>query len=86
MNEAWIYEIRVQGWIGERWLPWFEDMAVRACDDGPLTTTTLSGPLRDQAALLGILQRLYTLGLPLLLVQRQGVQVNFEKGGTHDAS
>jgi hypothetical protein len=31
----------------------------------------LTGPVADQAALLGLLQKLYTLGLPLLLVQRK---------------
>lgn len=38
--------------------------------EGRDATTTLTGPVADQAALLGILQKLYTLGLPLLLVQR----------------
>ena len=39
-------------------------------DDAP-ATTTLTGTVADQAALLGLLQQLYTLGLPLLLVRRK---------------
>jgi len=71
MSDAWTYEIQVQGRIGERWVPWFEDMTVSAEDEAQFATTTLTGTVPDQAALLGLLQRLYTLGLPLLLVQRK---------------
>ena len=39
-------------------------------DDAP-AITTLTGAVADQAALLGLLQQLYTLGLPLLLVRRK---------------
>jgi hypothetical protein len=39
-------------------------------DDGP-PITTLSGVLVDQAALQGLLRRLYTLGLPLIEVKWQ---------------
>ncbi len=75
MGDTHTYEIQVEGHIGERWLQWFEDMAVRTQPDKPgdgqRPTTTLTGTVTDQAALLGLLQKLYTLGLPLLLVQRQ---------------
>ena len=76
MNGAPAYEIQVQGRIGERWAHWFEDMSVRTDGDEQSdeqhATTTLTGAVPDQAALLGLLQKLYTLGLPLLLVQRKG--------------
>jgi hypothetical protein len=71
MDEPWVYEIRVQGQIGERWAPWFEEMDVRARDDTQPPTTTLTGTVPDQAALLGLLHKLNMLGLPLLLVRRQ---------------
>jgi hypothetical protein len=38
-------------------------------DDGP-PTTTLTGTVADQAALQGLLRRLYSLGLPLISVNR----------------
>jgi hypothetical protein len=71
MSELWTYQIQVQGRIGERWGHWFEDMSVNAQGEAQQATTTLTGPVADQAALLGLLQKLYTLGLPLLLVQRR---------------
>ncbi len=71
MTETWTYEIQVQGRIGERWAPWFDDMSVSAQGEAQGATTTLIGAVADQAALLGLLQKLYTLGLPLLLVQRK---------------
>jgi len=67
-----MYRIEVQGQIGSRWTPWFEDLTIRTeGTDGTGTKTVLTGPVADQAALLGLLQKLYTLGLPLLMVQRQ---------------
>ncbi|MGC9336258.1 MAG: hypothetical protein ACP5JJ_19115 [Anaerolineae bacterium] len=71
MSEAWIYEVQVQGRIGERWAHWFEDMRISTQGEAQSATTTLTGTVADQAALLGLLQRLYTLGLPLLLVERK---------------
>jgi hypothetical protein len=61
------YRIQVQGQLSPRWADWFEGLLV-AHDDPAVTT--LTGVVADQAALLGLLQRLYTLGLPLLLVKR----------------
>jgi hypothetical protein len=71
MAAAWTYEIQVQGRIGERWAHWFDDMNVTAQGETQSATTTLTATVADQAALLGLLQKLYTLGLPLLLVQRK---------------
>jgi nucleoid-associated protein YejK len=70
MSKGWTYVIQVEGRVGERWADWFDDLRVTAEGDAQRATTTLTGPVADQAALLGILQKLYTLGLPLLLVQR----------------
>jgi hypothetical protein len=35
------------------------------------TSTTLTGVLRDEAELTGVLDRLYALGLPLISVERE---------------
>ena len=61
------YQIEVQGWIGDRWLARFDTMTINLQDNPPITT--LTGAVADQAALLGLLQKLYTLGFPLLLVR-----------------
>lgn len=61
------YEIHVKGHLDERRMRWFEGLTVSACPNGE---TILSGPILDQAALHGILNRIRDLGLPLLLVRR----------------
>ncbi len=62
------YQIKVPGELDERWSDWAGEMrvTVRNDDDG-LPITTLIGPV-DQAALQGLLRRLYSLGLPLISV------------------
>ena len=59
------YEIRLSGHLHERWAAWFDGLSVTHRDDG---TTVISGPLADQAALHGLLQRVRDLGLPLISV------------------
>jgi len=62
------YEIRVPGELDESWKAWDARMTVtvESEGDGP-PVTKLSGTV-DQAALQGILRRLYSLGLPLISV------------------
>lgn len=62
------YEIRLQGRLSPRWAATFDDMTLTTHDDG---TTILRGPVADQAALHGLLQRLAGLGIPLLSVGQQ---------------
>jgi hypothetical protein len=68
-TESARYEIRLGGHLHERWASWFDGMTVGHRRDG---TTVLSGPIADQAALHGLLQRVRDLGLPLLSVRRLG--------------
>jgi hypothetical protein len=53
--------------LEQRWAAWFDGMKLTANEDGG---TTLLGPLIDQAALHGVLQRLRDLGIPLIAVTR----------------
>jgi hypothetical protein len=57
------YEIRVAGRLAPRWSAWFDGLTVTTDDDG---TTVLHGPVVDQAALHGLLQKLRDVGIPLL--------------------
>ena len=59
------YEIRLRGRLDPRWATWFDGMALTTAADG---TTALRGPVTDQAALHGLLQKVRDLGLPLLSV------------------
>jgi hypothetical protein len=61
------YEIRLQGRLDPRWAAWFDGMTLTTAGDG---TTALRGPVLDQAALHGVLQRVRDLGLPLISVTR----------------
>ena len=78
MGSGWEYRIRVEGRIGQRWLAWFDDLVISATDEeqaGQIPAiTTLTGVMRDQAALAGLLQKLYSLGLPLVEVRRMEVE------------
>jgi hypothetical protein len=57
------YEIRVKGHLGSRWTAWFDGLSLTDEDDG---TTVIRGPVVDQAALHGLLQKLRDVGIPLL--------------------
>jgi hypothetical protein len=59
------YRIQVQGHLASEWADWFEGLTLRCHPDG---TTTLSGPITDQAALHGLLLKLRDLGLSLISV------------------
>jgi hypothetical protein len=59
------YAIRVAGHLDQRWATWFDGLTLTHHDDG---TTVIDGPVVDQAALHGLLQKIRDLGLPLLSV------------------
>jgi hypothetical protein len=67
MNDPDRYEIRLKGHLASRWATWFDDMTLTTDTDG---TTVLQGPVVDQAALHGLLNKLRDIGLPLLSVNR----------------
>ena len=60
------YEIRVEGILDQRWTIWFEGLEVSSED----SQTVISGPVTDQAALHGLLNRVCDLGLVLISVRR----------------
>jgi hypothetical protein len=66
-REGGRYEIRLTGHLDAHWTARFDGLAVSHQNDG---TTLISGPIPDQAALHGVLQRVRDLGLPLLSVTR----------------
>ncbi|MBN1135251.1 MAG: hypothetical protein JXM73_01610 [Anaerolineae bacterium] len=66
-----IYEIQVQGELDRGWKQWFDELAVVTTYTGERQpTTTLLGPVADQAALRGILCKLWDLNLTLIAVHR----------------
>ena len=69
LDRPMIYQIKVPGQLNEHWSDWNGTMtiAVDSQSDGTLVTT-LTGSV-DQAALQGLLRRLYAVGLPLISVR-----------------
>jgi hypothetical protein len=63
------YEIKISGRLNPEWAEWFGNLAIRAEQSGEgASYSILSGPLADQAALFGILNRIRDLGLCLIAV------------------
>ncbi len=61
------FEIHVKGQLDESWSDWLEGLEVKLLDNGEMI---LFGHIGDQAALMGILNKLYRLNLTLLSVSK----------------
>lgn len=60
------YQIKVPGELDESWLDWDGEIRISIeFDEEGLPFSTLTGRV-DQAALQGLLRRLYSLGIPLI--------------------
>ena len=66
-HEAGRYEIRLKGHLDTRWTAWFDGLSLTHHSDG---TTVIHGPIADQAALHGLLQKVRDTGIPLVSVTR----------------
>jgi hypothetical protein len=60
------YEVRVKGHLAGRWAAWFDGLTLTPENDG---TTLIEGPVVDQAALHGLLQKVRDTGMPLVSVE-----------------
>jgi hypothetical protein len=65
-----VYQIRVGGVLDEGWSDWLAGLDITPLDCGE---TVLAGPIRDQPALHGLLNKIRDLGLPLLSVERRQI-------------
>jgi hypothetical protein len=61
------FELHVKGQLDESWSDWLEGMEVKLLDNGEMI---LLGHIQDQAALMGVLNKLYRLNLTLLSVSK----------------
>jgi hypothetical protein len=61
------FEIHIKGQLDESWSDWLEGLEVKLLDNGEMI---LFGHIGDQAALMGILNKLYRLNLTLLSVSK----------------
>ena len=60
------YEIRVEGVLDQCWTAWFEGLQIGSDHN----QTVISGPVADQAALYGLLNRICDLGLVLISIHQ----------------
>jgi hypothetical protein len=67
MNEPPIFQIRIKDHLDETWIDWFSPLILVNEPDGE---ATLTGPVRDQTELHGLLDRVFDLNLTLLAVNR----------------
>jgi ABC-type multidrug transport system ATPase subunit len=67
--QATVFEIKFKGHLDSHWRDWFDNLAMTQTETGE---TILAGPVRDQAALYGILIKIRDLALPLLSVTQTG--------------
>jgi len=75
LDQTATYQIKVPGHLDERWSEWAAGMTITVENegDGP-PVTILTGTIADQAALQGLLRRLYSLGLPWISVNWLGTE------------
>jgi hypothetical protein len=66
-EEAIIYQIRIEGQLGQQWTDWFDGLSITPGEDG---TTLLTGPVADQSALHGLIKKVRDLGMSLVSVNR----------------
>ncbi|MEO6510046.1 MAG: DUF4386 domain-containing protein [Nocardioides sp.] len=65
-NPGWSQvEIRVKGHLEPRWSDWLDGLTLIRENDG---TTLIEGPVIDQAALFGVINRLRDIALPLISI------------------
>jgi len=75
-----IYRIKIRGQLGPEWTGWFAGMVISLEDNGH---TILSGQVKDQAVLYGLLKKVRDLGMPLVSVS-SSEQNNFSPDPARD--
>ena len=71
LAQSAVYEIQVQGMISQGWVDYFDGLEIDVQGKDGWAITTLTGCMVDQAALQGLLQKLYNIGLVLIKVERK---------------
>jgi len=63
------YRLQLQGRLSAAWIDWLTDFEVTYEGEGQFTVTTITGTVRDQAGLFGLLSFVRDLGVPLIAVE-----------------
>jgi hypothetical protein len=70
-------EIRIKGQIDQGWSEWIGGLDISYTDQGD---TVLTGLVRDQAALYGLLEKLSNVGMQLLSFTFNGIGAEAKEG------
>ena len=86
MFDTAVFSIRIQGRLGESWMEYFgaQSISVEVDEVGHSSTTLISEPV-DQAALVGMLNHLNGLGLPVVSVECLPTPLESGLAKQHDA-
>lgn len=70
MSDPTVFCVNIQGRLDDHWADYFASQSITAAADeaGNVVTTLISEPM-DQGALVGLINRLNTLGIPLISVE-----------------
>jgi hypothetical protein len=68
-HESARYRLKLQGRLSMDWSDWLTDVAVDFDNKGQAVVTTITGTVRDQAGLFGLLSSVRDLGAPLIAVE-----------------
>ncbi len=66
-NYGGFFKISVKGHLDDSWSDWLEGLELKKRDNGEMI---LTGYIEDQAALMGVLSKLYRLNLTLLSINK----------------
>ncbi len=70
------FEIHVKGVLSEIWADWFDGFTIQRLEDGEML---LSGPIVDQSALMGVLNKLARLSLDIISLNEVNTKNEKEK-------
>lgn len=69
-----IYHIKIKGYLKENWAKWLNGMVISIKNQNREKITTITVSIPDQAALRGIMNKLWDLNLTLISVSLQDVK------------
>jgi hypothetical protein len=78
-NESGCYQIRVKSILDSKWSDWFDGFTVTQINGDSL----LTGYVKDQAALHGVINKIRDLGLTLIFIKPLDSEKN-ERSGEYD--
>ena len=67
-----VYRIRVVGRLNRNWSKRLRGLALFTVEEGDAVITEICGQLPDQAALMGVLDELYSCGIPVISMECVG--------------